>query len=590
MESDLRDDEEALDDIVTRLRIRKYEIRRLRRVLMLPSSPADKVADAGMGADAAAGGRANAPIARGSLCGSSGTGAGIGSDHKDATQLMLDGDSFAYDAIGSASSPTLSLPADTAVADRRGRADPIRRAASPGTPGSESAALLRQRMLAPLPESAAESDSSSQISPPGEAAISPRGQAWGLGHGGEGLPPIKNTFFDLGERRDEHAGPATCPLPTEGWWSCSHSDVSNSQQEPSPHPITFDEFGVTPLWSPQHESSHQAVAARKQWADATPDCYGPTPDTRQESSYSRSTGNNSGDRERGVGGGSIFDRMLREQMDAELGDHEAHQGTYNLEDADAKTEVCDSDKDAPVDAPPPSAPSAPLTHMETPDISSYGLQTRISAVPLTAALGTIPLQSYQAANYSHPHLQLQCLIPNAAPVMPADHRGHPLRLQLARELGVQHTAQASQASQASPTGRGRNRATTWQGEDRKKQKPAATTRSRRTKREGEEERPTARTPQKTRAGPASAASVGSPGSPGSTAPGSSAFASPGLIVPDGAGEVIGAVSPSPAALETKKPCRHRGSKEAKDPDPIPDDPHSGLPYGAWVDLASLIRS
>jgi len=43
------------------------------------------------------------------------------------------------------------------------------------------------------------------------------------------------------------------------------------------------------------------------------------------------------------------------------------------------------------------------------------------------------------------------------------------------------------------------------------------------------------------------------------------------------------------AIKEKKATRHRGSKEAKDPDRWPGDPFEGLPCSAFVDLGDLVR-
>lgn len=50
--------------------------------------------------------------------------------------------------------------------------------------------------------------------------------------------------------------------------------------------------------------------------------------------------------------------------------------------------------------------------------------------------------------------------------------------------------------------------------------------------------------------------------------------------------------PQPGVLipEKQRPTRHRGSKEAKDPDRSPDDPFEGLPTFARIDLGCLMRS
>lgn len=53
----------------------------------------------------------------------------------------------------------------------------------------------------------------------------------------------KNTFFDIpavDQPESLDLGPATCPLPTEGWWS------SPSQSRASPNPL--EEIGPTPDW------------------------------------------------------------------------------------------------------------------------------------------------------------------------------------------------------------------------------------------------------------------------------------------------------------------------------------------------------
>merc|ERR1719444_458850 len=98
----------------------------------------------------------------------------------------------------------------------------------------------------------------------------------------EGLT-TKNTFFDFDDDQEHVHGPATCPPPTEGWW-CDSGD-SSSQPSPSPSPSPTSPIGPTPLWSPQgpiSDSRRQQQLppqdSKKAWADATPDCWGPTPD------------------------------------------------------------------------------------------------------------------------------------------------------------------------------------------------------------------------------------------------------------------------------------------------------------------------
>lgn len=56
----------------------------------------------------------------------------------------------------------------------------------------------------------------------------------------------KNTFFDVPAEDDSsmNVGPATCPLPTEGWWS----SPSVSQTCSNTSPGCLDDIGPTPDW------------------------------------------------------------------------------------------------------------------------------------------------------------------------------------------------------------------------------------------------------------------------------------------------------------------------------------------------------
>jgi hypothetical protein len=59
----------------------------------------------------------------------------------------------------------------------------------------------------------------------------------------------KNTFFEIPDVEEAFSaaiGPATCPLPTEGWWSSP--SPSRGRSEASPNPL--DDIGPTPDWSP----------------------------------------------------------------------------------------------------------------------------------------------------------------------------------------------------------------------------------------------------------------------------------------------------------------------------------------------------
>lgn len=59
----------------------------------------------------------------------------------------------------------------------------------------------------------------------------------------------KNTFFeipDVGDSSGYALGPATCPLPTEGWWSSPTPSQGSGRPEVSPNP----NFQPTPDWSP----------------------------------------------------------------------------------------------------------------------------------------------------------------------------------------------------------------------------------------------------------------------------------------------------------------------------------------------------
>lgn len=435
--SDLQDDEEAVEDIAQQLGLRKYEVKRLRKALSSPAAGAISPSEDKQG-DATTLRRSSSGDSPSNSCGSPDSGA----------------------ALGSPGARSPGAPGLTAT--RRG-----------------SGGQNRRRIILQLPQVAEAGGVDGEGDDEGSGATAGRCEAAAGEREGASWDPVKitdgltckNTFFEISEDGEQHAGgPATCPPSTQGWWSSTASSPTSA----SPSLISLQEITATPSWSAHttpNSGSRPSILStqRKPWADATPDWFStpalPAPSLGKV--------------------GSHFDRLLAEAAKEESDDLET----------DTTTSF--------------------RTLSASPQRRGFDFPTMVVPPPPPA-----PFQMFMMPPVQEP-----------SPPPPRSAAGR-VRLSLAQELGFQEARGGRRGGAAA------ERSTALRG-----------------RRVGGHKE--VREPRR----PAKKAATGSPGQP-----------QPGVLVTD-----------------KPRPTRHRGSKEAKDPDIWPDDPFEGLPACAVIDLGSLGR-
>lgn len=243
VESDVLEDEEAISDIIAQLRLRKYEVKRFRQALQITTALASGTSPSWT---------SQSPM--GSLCSS-----GEGNSGGDTPSAKGE------------DSPVIPTPSPDA---------------------SPRAKLHRPGLLLPVMEQKEEPETDAECE--GEVSAATSGDSTCPMKIPSGLT-VKNTFFDIVGGDDAECaalGPTTCPLPTEGWWSGTTSQNSSQTVTPTVRtPAPLEDIGPTPSWSnhntpseaARQQSQQSLDAARKMWADATPDAFGPTPDLRHAS-------------------------------------------------------------------------------------------------------------------------------------------------------------------------------------------------------------------------------------------------------------------------------------------------------------------
>jgi len=479
--------------------------------------------------------------------------------------------------------------------------------AAAGKPSSPSAALRRGRLmcegddvsmkesrhkiLLPVPEHREDSDTDGGAGPRCEsAATACSGQPVKIP---DGLT-VRNTFFDiLGGNEPSGggvtAGPTTCPLPTQGWWSSSQSQASSQAASPTlitPAPLVED-FGPTPSWSAhntpsegQRQQAQQSLnASRKMWADATPDPLGPTPDVCHPAVPSAAAVGRDVRGRKGSKNSHFAKLLAAEAADDAVGDG-GGDGDDECSSRGAPSPTARGSNIALPEAPPiaPPAPAAAPPPQPPPMRAPPTLGT--SYVQLANPPGV--LGQYGVGSF----MPLQCLIPNSVPTTPpratmnaaassaavaasAAHADHdPMCSHFEPRLDLQGQRQRHAGGRAGRCG-GSPVRPSWNPAPWGDPGAWAVQHAWRPLNDGWRSKPQSESPSKCKRSQWSPTRTGRRDARGAA-----------VAVSDG----------EAASPKEKRPTRHRGSKEARDPDPWPDDPFEGLPCSAFIDLGDLVRA